>query len=406
LLREEDSLSVIKKLVVSVLISVLVISVTLIPSPLPVGVVHAKRVSLNDLSRMAVGLLRQDYQTNGARNSDAGVGSMALYILETAKIDTGSWRYAGVSLEDAVTALVIEDIKHPTDVSAKVLAQDLLAMKAIQRTDLVDQILKILQERQKAAGFDENIFSNFSAYDLLARGECLNAIGTVEVRNYLLTQKKQGSDGSFYGWGTFPWKGKVPQPGIMSTCQAIRTLSALNSLKTDAEVQAAIQQGLSLLQKYQQSDGSFMCGMDDPAIDTAEVIITLGKLGLKADAWISSSGKTAVDYMVEQVINPDGSLGSCRNIMNAIWVLDACASYNSSAAVQNQGRESNFKDIQGHWAEQEIRAMAGQGYVSGVGEQLFAPDASITRAQFATLLAKFLGIDLSLPESSVFEMYG
>ena len=136
------------------------------------------------------------------------------------------------------------------------------------------------------------------------------------------------------------------------------------------------------------------------------MIITLGKLGLKADAWISSSGKTAVDYMVEQVINPDGSLGSCRNIMNAIWVLNACASYNSSAAVQNQGRESNFKDIQGHWAEQEIRAMAGQGYVSGVGEQLFAPDASITRAQFATLLAKFLGIDLSLPASSVFEMYG
>ncbi|NPV89766.1 MAG: hypothetical protein HPY50_03190 [Firmicutes bacterium] len=388
-----------RRLTVLTLVGVLLVLAVLPPSLVPVGTARAEGVSLAELSGTAVGLLRQDFQTNGARNGDMGVGTFAFYTLETAKIDTSGWSHADISLEDAVTAQVIQDINRPENVSAKVLAQDLLAMKVIQRTDLADQVLKILQARQKDTGFDENIFSNLSAYDLLGRGGYLDAMGAARVRGYLLSQKKQGPDGGFYGWGSYPWKGKV-DPGIMSTCEAIRALSALDPQKSDAEVQEAIRQGLTLLQRYQLSDGSFLAGMDDPAIDTAEVIITLKKLGLKPDVWVSSSGKTAVDYMTEKVLNPDGSLGACQNIMDATWVLDACASLNSPAAVP--ALRSGFKDIQGHWAEREILVMSGLGYVSGVGDQFFAPDSSVTRAQFATLLVKSLGIDPVMPVSSPF----
>lgn len=333
-------MSVIKrKLTVLTLVGVLVVTAALSPLLPPVGTARAESVGLAELSNRAVELLHQDFQTNGARNGDMGVGTYAFYILKTAKIDTGSWRHAGISLQDAVITLVKKDIDHPSDVSAKQLAQDLLAMKTIQRSDLSAQLLQILQARQNKSGFDDNIFSNLAAYDLLGRGGYLDALGTSKARSYLLAQKNQGSDGSFYGWGSYKWKGKI-DPGIMSTCQAIRALSVMDPQKSNPEVQAAIQQGLTLLPRYQQGDGSFFAGMDDPAIDSAEIIITLKKLGLKPDLWVGGSGKTAVDYMKQKVLNPNGSLGACQNIMDAIWVLDACTAFTSKATAPPAGSDT------------------------------------------------------------------
>lgn len=325
-----------RKLSVFTLVVVLVATAALSPFLPPARTARAESVSLAELSNRAVSILHRDFQTNGARNGDMGVGAYAFYILKTAKVDTSGWRHAGISLQDAVITLVKHDIAHPADVSAKQLAQDLLAMKTIQRSDLVDQVLKILKQRQGKSGFDDNIFSNFAAYDLLGRGGYLESVGASKARAYLLAQIARGADGSFYGWGSYKWKGKV-DPGIMSTCQALRALSVLDPQKTDPEVQAAILQGLTLLPRYQQGDGSVVAGMDDPAIDSAEIIITLQNLGLKPDLWVSGQGKSAVDYMRQQVLNPDDSLGACRNIMDAIWVLDACTALTSRATVPPEG---------------------------------------------------------------------
>lgn len=333
-------MSVVKrKLTVLTLVGVLVAAAALTPVLPPVGTAYAESVSLVELSNRAVELLHQDFQTNGARNGDMGVGAYAFYILKTAKVDTSGWRHAGISLQDAVITLVKQDIDHPADVSAKQLAQDLLAMKTIQRSDLADQVMKILQKRQNKSGFDDNIFSNLAAYDLLGRGGYLETMGTSTARNYLLVQIARGADGSFYGWGSYKWKGKT-DPGIMSTCQAVRALSVLDPQKSDPEVQAAIQQGLTLLPRYQQGDGSFVAGMDDPAIDSAEIIITLKKLGMKPDLWVSNSSKTSVNYMMQQVLNPNGSLGACQNIMDAIWVLDACTALTSKATAPPAGGDT------------------------------------------------------------------
>jgi len=49
-----------------------------------------------------------------------------------------------------------------------------------------------------------------------------------------------------------------------------------------------------------------------------------------------------------------------------------------------------FSDIAGHWAQKDIEFMAAKGYVKGMGDGAFAPDAAITRAEFATLLVNEL----------------
>jgi hypothetical protein len=54
--------------------------------------------------------------------------------------------------------------------------------------------------------------------------------------------------------------------------------------------------------------------------------------------------------------------------------------------------DKSFDDIDGHWAKSDIELLASKLVVKGVKETTFAPDAGITRAQFATLIVRSLGL--------------
>ena len=56
----------------------------------------------------------------------------------------------------------------------------------------------------------------------------------------------------------------------------------------------------------------------------------------------------------------------------------------------------HFTDVkENHWFMSEVAFCVRQGYVSGMNDTTFAPNANLTRAQFLTLLAKFDGVDLA-----------
>jgi hypothetical protein len=280
------------------------------------------------LAEKASQFLYRDYVENGVNNSDAGVGSYALYVLTQAGVDVSTWVYNGVSLEDAVINAVYDDISNaadPSKVSAKLLVRDLAAMKALGQSDLVSQLEQVLQSRQSRAGFDTgdySLFSNLPAYDLLGRIGSISVINTVYAKDYILGEQNQTvSDDAYGSWG-FTWDGAF-YADFMATAAAVRALSYLDPDKSDASVQDAINNGLDWMKKQQQADGGFMAGMDDPAIDTAEVIITLKTLGMDPSSWKSGDDKSAVDYIMNDAPNPDGSFGASRNDMNATWALCA-----------------------------------------------------------------------------------
>ncbi|WP_068777714.1 fibronectin type III domain-containing protein [Paenibacillus sp. FJAT-26967] len=59
-----------------------------------------------------------------------------------------------------------------------------------------------------------------------------------------------------------------------------------------------------------------------------------------------------------------------------------------------------FKDVEGHWSEQFVNDMGSRMVVSGVGSELFQPDRDITRAEFAAIIIRGLGIKLDNGKSS------
>lgn len=65
--------------------------------------------------------------------------------------------------------------------------------------------------------------------------------------------------------------------------------------------------------------------------------------------------------------------------------------------------KTSFSDVRNHWASQEIEYMASFGYVKGKSANVFDPNTTITRAEFATMLANVLGLtrEGDLPFSDV-----
>jgi len=55
-----------------------------------------------------------------------------------------------------------------------------------------------------------------------------------------------------------------------------------------------------------------------------------------------------------------------------------------------------FKDLVNHWAEEAVNDMGSRLIVSGIGEGIFAPDRDVTRAEFAAIIVRALGLK---PES-------
>ncbi|HIW35027.1 MAG TPA: S-layer homology domain-containing protein [Candidatus Paenibacillus intestinavium] len=65
-------------------------------------------------------------------------------------------------------------------------------------------------------------------------------------------------------------------------------------------------------------------------------------------------------------------------------------------------RSISFDDIQQHWAQHAIEALAARDIINGVSATSFAPNRSITRAEFTKLLVGAIGIEAVVAEQSSF----
>ncbi|WP_353928486.1 S-layer homology domain-containing protein [Desulfofundulus kuznetsovii] len=348
------------------LLLVLVMAVTMLTPAVNAGASGMPASPANN----AVQFLYNEYIQKGINNSEYGVGSYALYVLKQAGVDVASWVYNGENLNDAVINAVYNDISQPDNVPAKILAQDLVAVQALGRSDLADQLVEILKNRQTENGFDTgaySLFSNLPAFDLLGRAGKLSVVNAAYTRDYILSNQLTQSTvpAEVYGaWGG-SWtddKGNTNYfADFMATAQAVRALHYLDPGGQDARVQAAINNGLNWMRNQQKADGSFVAGWDDPAIDTAEVVVTLKALGRDPADWKTGDGKTAVDYLMNNVLNPDGSFGTSKNAMDAIWVLSACNSLGIQPTVWRFYLDplSNTLNI---GAQQQFRAVWQDAY--------------------------------------------
>ncbi|HEX7056714.1 MAG TPA: S-layer homology domain-containing protein, partial [Bacilli bacterium] len=93
------------------------------------------------------------------------------------------------------------------------------------------------------------------------------------------------------------------------------------------------------------------------------------------------------------VVEPDGTT---RPVPTRIELIDgkyyAVMSSLTNSTYALVWHPAAFKDVVGHWAEKPILDMGSRMIVNGLGNGLFAPDRQITRAEFAAMIVRALGL--------------
>lgn len=109
---------------------------------------------------------------------------------------------------------------------------------------------------------------------------------------------------------------------------------------------------------------------------------------------IIMSGAINTNSAVWVVLNPDGTMSpvpSQFKTENGKTVAVIKRMSNSFYTVVENKKA--FADVAGHWAKDDINTLASKMIISGLTETAYAPENKITRAEFASLVVKALGLE-------------
>jgi len=211
-------------------------------------------------------------------------------------------------------------------------------------------------------------------------------------------------------------------------------LQALARYRDNPDVAAAIERGLAFLSGIQDNDGGFSSNFSHSgsAVESvAQVIVALGELGIPFDdPRFVKNGNTLVDNLLSFRL-PDGSFRHSHdhdgnNLMSTEQAFYALVSVQRSLAGQNSlyqmedrvargdvevvdiiglpNRHADvnrvevahigrtFPDIVNHPSRAAIESLASRGIINGRSETEFAPLETMTRAEFAAIITRGLGL--------------
>lgn len=140
-------------------------------------------------------------------------------------------------------------------------------------------------------------------------------------------------------------------------------------------------------------DGTFR---PDASITRAEGAVLLRRASDLYGYYVRDDVFTDVDMWAKQSIleltaagvvqgYPDGTFRPDNTITRAEFIAMLMR------VVGEEGGNSKFADVQGHWAEKYIAKATEYGYIDGYPDGSFRPDANITRAEALKVIAKVFG---------------
>jgi len=209
-------------------------------------------------------------------------------------------------------------------------------------------------------------------------------------------------------------------------------LQALAKYQDQAAVKTATEKALSCMSKQQSATGGFSSWNTSNSESDAQMLVALCELGISLnDSRFVKNGKTVLDDLLSYY-QTDGSFrhtsgGSGSNQMAteqgfyALVALQRAQSgkqslYRMSDAINIgtgsttgkgeglKGKNADVKsvpvkipgktfgDISGHKNQPAIEALASRGIINGINDTSFAPNATMTRAEYAAIVVRGLGL--------------
>lgn len=213
-------------------------------------------------------------------------------------------------------------------------------------------------------------------------------------------------------------------------------LQALAKYSGVPEVSAAIDRGLNRLSAMQNERGGYSSWDNENIESSTQALVALCELGIPVDdARFVKNGNSLIDNILSYM-NDNGSFRHspgdggdtqmsteqglyglvaawrAESGMNSLYRMDDAAPRHdfqdslrdpqpgqglpgknpsvSAVAVKHSGK--TFPDIADHPGRAKIEALAERGVINGKSDSVFAPDAAMTRAEFAAITARALGL--------------
>lgn len=233
--------------------------------------------------------------------------------------------------------------------------------------------------------------------------------------NYILS--KQLEDG---GFGL--------TDGVTDCDVTAMVLTALSSHSEDEAVKTSIDKAVTALSSIQRESGCFVSDNEENCESTAQVFIAMCSLGIDVnDSRFVKNGNTVLDGLMSFYTSEGGFVHHVGdeeiNQMSTEQALCALAGYKrfkegksgvffmhdyfteNEAVYGLESKseyikikpiiydEKSFYDVSEN--RMEIEELAKRGIIDGKEEGVFDPDAGMTRAEFAAITVKALGLDIN-----------
>lgn len=233
--------------------------------------------------------------------------------------------------------------------------------------------------------------------------------------NHIL--EKQTPDG---GWAL---SGTNADPDVTAMA-----LQALSNYQDNKAVKTSTEKALACISAMQNENGGFETHGTENVESGAQVLVALSTLGISVDdSRFVKNGSTVLDNMLSYYENGNGFKHTKDGETNQMateqcfYALVALKRFNEnknslydmtdaiSVSKENQtiglvGKNANvqktdikspgktFTDITFHENKAAIEALAERNIINGKTESIFEPDSTMTRAEFATIVVRALGL--------------
>lgn len=199
------------------------------------------------------------------------------------------------------------------------------------------------------------------------------------------------------------------------------TLIALAKYQDNEEVASAVDRGVEVLSRLQTESGGYVSYDTETSESSAQVLTAISTLGISyKDSRFVKNGKSIMDNIMSYK-NADGSFSHTdkSNLMateQCFYAIVAAKRFeeketslfdlsdihiNSEVKEESEAllkvpqiqfNEISFEDTIGHKNQKQIEELAKRGIISGHSSDVFAPNDTMTRAEFAAITVRALGL--------------
>ncbi|OAS19899.1 S-layer homology domain-containing protein [Paenibacillus oryzisoli] len=378
---------------------------------------------------------------------DNAVQDTAQYVLQTVqKPEVGSiggeWAILGLARSSAyVPQSYYDDYYRGVETYVKALNGNLHDKKYTEYSRLIIALTAIGADPSNVGGY--NLLKPLGDFDKTI-WQGINgpifALISLDSGNYTIpvntTAKKQATREMYIDEilsnqlqdGGFALSGTSADPDITGMA-----LQALARYQSNTKVKAATEKAIILLSRIQDNEGGFASLGVSTSESTVQVLMALCELGIDLhDSRFVKNGNTIVDNLLSFYSKgqgfqhtKDGSGATGMSTEQALYGLvnvqrilsgqsslyrmnDVKLTTSSTHVVANGLANKNkdikvmpviaanpsFSDITHHVNQAAISSLASRGIINGLTDNQYAPDQTMTRAEFATIVTKGLGLPL------------